>query len=89
MATEHTKFLREEMADFISNKFWMVLPYKLLQSNNDLHLSPAAVKEERERRPRLISDHSFNWGWSPVNNLMLPHAPPEAMQFGGTLPRIL
>ena len=88
-ATEHTNFLREEMADFISNKFWMVLPYELLRSNDDLYLSPAAVKEERERRPRLISDHSFDWGWSPVNDLTLPHAPPEAMQFGGTLPRIL
>ena len=49
-------------------------------------LSPAAVKEERERKPRILCDHS----WNPVNEKTLPHAPPEAMmQFGGTLQRIL
>ena len=47
-ATEHSTFLREEMADFIENRFWMVLPYELIRHLEELMMSPAAVKEERE-----------------------------------------
>ena len=84
-ATEHSSFLREEMSEFIENKFWTVLPYDLVKDLPNLQLSPAAVKEERDRKPRLLCDHSF----SPVNDTTAPHAPPEAMQFGGALPRTL
>jgi hypothetical protein len=84
-ATEHADFLREEMAEFIENRFWTVLPYRLVRELPQLQLSPAAVKEERERKPRILCDHS----WYPVNETTLPHAPPEAMQFGGTLGRLL
>ena len=88
-AKEHATFLRDEMSDFIENKFWMVLPYDLVRGLPDLQLSPASVKDERDRRPRLICDHSWDWGWSALNETATPHAPPEAMQFGGALPRIL
>jgi len=84
-AVQHNQFLREEMAEFIENGFWTVLPYRQVRSLPSLMLSPAAVKEERERKPRILCDHS----WNPVNEKTLPHAPPEAMQFGGTLQRIL
>ena len=57
-ATEHSEFLREEMADFIENRFWMVLPYELIRHLEQLMMSPSAVKEERERKPRLLCDHS-------------------------------
>ena len=50
-----------------------------------LQLSPAAVKDERDRKPRLLCDHS----WFPIIDTTLPHVPLEAMQFGGALPRIL
>ena len=50
-ANQHAEFLREEMANNIENKFWMVLPYDLVRDQPNLMLSPAAVKEERERRP--------------------------------------
>jgi hypothetical protein len=73
------------MAEFIDNRFWVVLPYKLVRDLPQLQLSPAAVKEERQRKPRLLCDHS----WYPVNECTLPHAPPEAMQFGGALQRVL
>ena len=89
-ATEHAPFLREEMSEFIENKFWVVLPFELARELPALHLSPAAVKVERDRKPRLISDHTFEWGdWPSVNQSTIPHAPPEAMQFGHALPRIL
>ena len=88
-ATEHADFLREEMSEFIENKFWVVLPYELARELPSLQLSPSAVKDERDRKPRLLSDHSWDWGWPSVNESTLPHAPPESMQFGKALDRIL
>ena len=82
---KHADFLHKEMAEFIENRFWVVLPYHALKHLPNLQLSPAAVKEEQDRKPRLLCDHS----WYPINNLTSPHAPPEAMQFGGTMQRIL
>jgi hypothetical protein len=82
---EHSNFLREEMSKFIDNRFWVVLPYRAVRHLPQLQLSPAAVKEERLRKPRLLCDQS----WSPVNDTTLPRAPPEAMQFGGALHRVL
>ena len=88
-ATEHADFLREEMSEFIENKFWVVLPYELARELPSLQLSPSAVKDERDRKPRLLSDHSWDWGWPSVNESTLPHAPPESMQFGRALDRVL
>ena len=88
-ANEHSDFLREEMAEFIENRFWVVLPYDVVRDLEQLMLWPAALKEERERKPRLLCDHSWPWGWPSLNESTLHHAPPEAMQFGATLPRIL
>ena len=88
-ANEHADFIREEMADFIDDKFWMVLPYELVRHLAELMLSPVAIKEERERKPRLLCDHSWPWPWQAINETTLPHSPPEAMQFGDTLLRIL
>ena len=88
-ASEHSEFLRNEMAEFIDNKFWAVLPYSMVK-HLDLRFSPAAVKDERNRKPRLLCDHSWPWPWSPsVNDTTLPVAPPEAMQFGQALKRVL
>lgn len=88
-AKDHSRFLREEMAEFVESKFWAVLPYSVIR-HLPLMLSPAAVKDERDRKPRLIIDHSWPWlGWPSVNDVTIPHAPPEAMQFGRALERIL
>jgi hypothetical protein len=88
-ATQHSAFLRDEMAEFIESKFWVVLPYTQVRHLQQLMLTPAAVKEERARKPRLLCDHSWPWAWGSVNETTIPHAPPEAMQFGRALPRIL
>jgi hypothetical protein len=69
-ATEHAGFLHEEMAEFIENRFWTVLPYHLVRDLPQLQLSPAAVKEERERKPRILCNHS----WYPVNKNTHPTA---------------
>jgi hypothetical protein len=78
------------MAEFVESKFWVVLPYEIIRHLRELMMSPAAVKDERERKPRLLCDHSWPWlGWPSVNETTVPHAPPEAMQVGRALPRIL
>ena len=66
-ATEHADFIRDEMANFVENKFWMVLPYDLVRGLPHLMLLPAAIKEEREHKPRLLCDHSWDWGWPAIN----------------------
>ena len=88
-ATRHSEFLRQEMADFIESKFWMVLPYDLIKDRSELMLWPAAVKDEHNRKPRLLCDHSWDWGWPSINDTTVAHAPPEAMQFGGAFERLL
>ena len=88
-ASEHADFIREEMAEFIENKFWMVLPYELVKHFVEIMFSPAAIKEERDRKPRFLCDHSWDWGWPSVNDSTLEHSPHEAMQFGRTLLRLL
>ena len=57
-ANEHREFLRDELATFMDNRFWMVLLYDLVRDLEQLQLSPAGVKPERDRQPRLICDHS-------------------------------
>ena len=87
-ATEHASFLRDEMAEFIESKFWAVLPYRVIRDQEQLMFSPAAVKDERDRKPRLLCDHSWPWaGWPSINETTLPHSPPEAMQFGHANPK--
>ena len=58
----------------------MVLPYELIRELIKLMIWPAVVKDERDRRPRLLSNHSWDWGWPLLNETTKPHAPPEAMQ---------
>jgi hypothetical protein len=84
-ATDHADFVRDEMADFIEKGFWTVLPFHLIKDLPNLRLSPLGVVPQRDRRPRLIVDLSF-YG---VNSDTVRQAPPEAMQFGRTLERLL
>ena len=51
------------MADNIENKFWMVLLYEVVKALIELMLSPAAIKEERDRRPRLLLDKRIETFW--------------------------
>ena len=88
-ANEHAEFIRDEMAGFLEDRFWMVLPYELVRHLEQIMFSPAAIKEERERKPRLLCDHSWDWGWPSINQSTEAHAPPEAMQFGDTFRRLL
>ena len=84
-ATVHKEFIAEEMVEFAQSGFWTILPYEKVRNIPGLRLSPAQIKEERDRKPRFISDHR-SWG---VNDHTLPLAPHESMQFGGALYRLL
>ena len=78
-------FLESEMVDMITQKFWIVLPYDIVQHYENLRISPIGVVPQRERRPRTIVDYSY----SGLNKETQKMAPPEAMQFGRALHRLL
>ena len=82
---DHLEFIRTEMLDFVKKGYWMVLPYRLVQDLAQLRLSPLGVVPQRERRPRLIVDYTYNG----VNEDTVKMVPPEAMQFGRALERVL
>ena len=82
----HYNFLREEMADMVEQRHWVVIPYSQAILLPRLCLSPMGVVPQRERRPRTIVDFTF----SGVNLQTLTGlAPSESMQFGRALDRIL
>ena len=84
-AVEHTDFVCEEIVEFARQGFWTVLPTEVALTLPHLRLSPLGVVPQRNRRPRLIVDYSY----SGVNAETLKLAPPEAMQFGKALQRVL
>ena len=62
-----------------------MLPFSVVQDWPALRISPLGVVPQRNRRPRLIVDYTF----SAVNPDTIKFAPPEAMQFGRALHRVL
>ena len=84
-AEVHKEFIAQEMLEFAQDGFWTILPYSKVRGLPGLRLSPAQIKEERDRKPRFISDHR-SWG---VNDHSIQLAPKECMQFGGALYRLL
>jgi hypothetical protein len=81
----HTDFLCDEFVDMIHKGQWVLLPARLVLDEKNLWLSPLGVVPQRDRRPRTICDYSFFF----VNLDTIPLAPPESMQFGRALWRIL
>lgn len=79
------EFVSEEMLDFCSQGYWIVLPYDAVAEWQNLRVSPLGVIPQRDRRPRLIVDYSY----SGVNADTVPLAPRGAMQFGRALQRVL
>lgn len=84
-AKDNVPFLREEFTDMMLKGQWTLLPARLLIGDDDLRLSPLGVVPQRDRRPRTICDYTF----FNVNADTIQLAPPEAMQFGRALPRLL
>ena len=84
-ACDHAEFVCEELLEFCAQGYWVVLPLSAVQDWPGLRLSPMGVVPQRERRPRLIGDYTF----SNVNQETVRLAPPEAMQFGRALQRVV
>jgi hypothetical protein len=84
-AKDHAAFVREEMASFAEQGFWVVLPLPEVRDMGRLRLSPLGVVPQRDRRPRIINDLTF----SGVNAETVQTGPTEAMQFGRALLRLL
>jgi hypothetical protein len=77
-------FLMEDVLDYITKKFWVVLTYNAVKHYTHLKLAPSGVVPQRDRRPRPIMDYTF----TGVNQASLPVAP-DSMQIGHTLQRIM
>ena len=84
-AKEEIAFVCQEMLDFCEQGFWTVLPLDVAMTLPHLRLSPLGVVPQRNRRSRLIVDYTY----SGVNPETAKLAPPEAMQFGRALNRVL
>ena len=84
-AYEYQDFLRDEMAEMILRRQWIVLPYNDIKDLPGLRLSPIGVVPQRDRRPRTIVDYSF-YG---VNDETCRLAPEEAMRFGQAFQRLI
>jgi hypothetical protein len=79
------RFVFEEMRDFCLQGYWTMLPYDAVRHWPSLRLSPIGAVPQRNQRPRLIVDYSFSY----IHKETVQLAPPEAMQFGRTLQRVL
>ena len=79
------EFLREVYADMMDKEQWTVLPASLVKDIPGIRLSPLGLMPHWNKRDRMILDYSF-FG---VNGDTVQLAPPEALQFGQTLKRLL
>ena len=84
-AKDEVEFVCLEMLEFCAQGFWTVLPMSVALQLPHLRLSPLGVVPQRNRRSRLIVDYTY----SGVNDETARLAPPEAMQFGKALQRVL
>lgn len=77
-------FFRADIVDQIQAGHLLALPLSAVRHLPHLWISPSAVIPQDARRDRPIYDYSK----SGLNEAVLRTAPPEALQFGRTLPRI-
>jgi hypothetical protein len=84
-ATLAADYVHGELAEQVSFGHICLLSWSLAQNLPNLQLSPVGSIPQAGRRPRLIYDYT----WSGTNRAVAKQAPPEAMQFGGALHRLL
>jgi hypothetical protein len=68
---QFTNFILQDMHDYVTMGFWVVLPFTLVQTLPLLKLAPSGVVPQRDRQPHPIMDYSYNY----VNQTSLPIAP--------------
>ena len=79
------EFIQSEMLDMRKKGMFIILPYHLVRPLIPLRLSPLGCVPQRERRPRIINDYTY----SGINPSTLKMAPPDSMQWGKALHRVL
>ena len=79
------EFLRGDILDQVNKGHLLVLPLSAVRDLPDLWITPAACIPQEDRRDRPIYDYTY----SGLNQAVIPSAPPEAMQLGRALPRLL
>jgi hypothetical protein len=84
-AEDHKEFLHYELADVVKAGHWLVLPYSTVPHTTNLQISPLGVVLQQDCHPRPI----INYTLSGVNEATVKLAPPESMQFGKALDRII
>ena len=84
-ANDHKDFLHDELTDMVEAGHWLVLPYSSVEHATDLRISPLGVVPQQDCQPRPIVDYTF----PGVNEATGKLAPPESMQFGKALDRII
>ena len=84
-ARARSAFFRAEVLDQVRKGHLLVLPLSIIKHIPHLYLSPAACIPQEGRRDRPIYDYTY----SGLNKAVTLSAPPEAMQFGRALPRLL
>jgi hypothetical protein len=84
-ALRSATFVPGELAEQAAFSHILVLPWSQARSLPGLRLSPVGSIPQASRRDRLIYDYT----WSSTNRAVCKQAPPEAMQFGGALHRLL
>ena len=72
------------MREFVEKGFWIVLPLEDAVELNGLRLSLAGLIPQRDRRDRIVIDHT----WRGFNEATCRLAP-ESMRFGHDLQQIL
>ncbi len=84
-ATLAAAYVHSELADQPTFGHICLLPWSQARHLPNLRLSPVGSIPQAGRRDRLIYDYT----WSGTNRAVHKRAPPEAMQFGGALHRLL
>ncbi|EJK64484.1 hypothetical protein THAOC_14776, partial [Thalassiosira oceanica] len=84
-AKAHAEFLAQEAFEMCQRRHTMVLPFSAVKNLPGVEISPPGVIDQRDRRPRTISDLTY----SGVNQSTVDLTANESMQFGRALRRIL
>ena len=84
-AEAHAEFLAQEAYEMCQRNHTFVLPFSAVKNLPGVEISPPGVIDQRDRRPRTISDLTY----SGVNQSTVDLSMNESMQFGRALRRIL
>mmetsp|Transcript_36392 Transcript_36392/g.81833 ORF Transcript_36392/g.81833 Transcript_36392/m.81833 type:complete len:1331 (-) Transcript_36392:274-4266(-) len=84
-AEAHADFLAQEAFEMCQRHHTFVLPFSAVKHLPGVEISPPGVIDQRDRRPRTISDLTY----SGVNQSTVDLTVNESMQFGRALRRIL